>query len=78
MRNSRHSEDSRLYFDWLEIAAQDLLAAQLLTEAGQCLEVAAFHCQQGMEKAFKAYLIYTGRRCAVIRALNGSVRTAPI
>ena len=60
MRNSRHSEDSRLYFDWLEIAAQDLLAAQLLTEAGQCLEVAAFHCQQGMEKAFKAYLIYTG------------------
>ena len=60
MRNSRHAEDSRLYFDWLEIAAQDLLAAQLMTEAGQCLEVAAFHCQQGMEKAFKAYLIYTG------------------
>lgn len=60
MRNSRHSEDSRLYFDWLEIAATDLLAARLLTEHKQCLDIAGFHCQQCMEKAFKAYLIYTG------------------
>lgn len=60
MRTNRHTEDSRLYFDWLEIAARDLLAAQLLTEAGQCLEIAAFHCQQGMEKALKAYLIHSG------------------
>ncbi|MCI8554378.1 MAG: HEPN domain-containing protein [Clostridiales bacterium] len=60
MRNSRHSEDSRLYFDWLEIAASDLLAARLLTGKKQCLEIAGFHCQQCMEKAFKAYLMFTG------------------
>ena len=59
MRNSRHSEDSRLYFDWLEIAAQDLLAAQLLTEAGQCLEVAAFHCHQGLSDLYR---LRTARR----------------
>ena len=57
MRPTRHSGDSRKFFDWLEIAAGDLLAARLLLEQGQCVEVAAFHCQQGMEKALKAYLI---------------------
>ncbi len=57
MRSTRHSKDSRKYFDWLEIAAGDLLAARLLIEQEQCAEAAAFHCQQGMEKAFKAYLI---------------------
>ena len=57
MRRTRHSKDSRKYFDWLEIAAGDLLAARLLLEQEQCAEVAAFHCQQGIEKAFKAYLI---------------------
>ena len=29
MRRTRHSKDSRKYFDWLEIAAGDLLAARL-------------------------------------------------
>ena len=57
MRPTRHSKDSRKYFDWLEIAAGDLLAARLLIEQEQCTEAAAFHCQQGMEKTFKAYLI---------------------
>ena len=57
MRPTRHSGDSRKFFDWLEIAAGDLLAARLLLEQGQCVEGAAFHCQQGMEKALKAYLI---------------------
>lgn len=59
MRRSKHSDDSRLFFDWLEIAARDLLAARLLIEQQQCLEVAGFHCQQAMEKSFKAYLIHT-------------------
>ena len=62
MRRSRHSEDSRLFFDWLEIAARDLQAARLLAGQDQCLEIAGFHCQQCMEKAFKAYLIrHTGQ-----------------
>ena len=38
MRPSKHSEDSRLYYDWLEMAARDLLAARLLIEQGQCLK----------------------------------------
>lgn len=57
MRRTRHSGDSRFFFDWLEIAARDLLAAKLLIQDGQCLEIAGFHCQQCLEKAFKAYLI---------------------
>lgn len=62
MRPSKHSEDSRLYYDWLEMAARDLLAARLLIEQGQCLEIAGFHCQQCREKTLKAYLIaVTGR-----------------
>lgn len=57
MRQTKHGEDSRKYYDWLEIAARDLLAARLLIEQEQCYEVAGFHCQQCLEKAFKAYLI---------------------
>lgn len=57
MRPTKHGSDSRKYYDWLEIAAVDLLAARLLYEQDQCLEVIGFHCQQGMEKAFKAYII---------------------
>ena len=57
MRRTRHTSDSRLFFDWLEIAARDLLAARLLIEQGQCLDIAGFHCQQCLEKALKAYLL---------------------
>ena len=59
MRRTKHSDDSRLFYDWLEIAARDLLAARLLIEGEVCLEIAGFHCQQCMEKAFKAYIIHT-------------------
>lgn len=57
MRPTKHGTDSRKYFDWLEMAARDLLAARLLIEQEQCYEIAGFHCQQSIEKAFKAYLI---------------------
>ncbi len=57
MRRTKHGADSRNFFDWLEIAARDLLAARLLIERKQCNEIAGFHCQQCMEKAFKAYII---------------------
>ena len=63
MRRSKHSDDSRLFFDWLEIAARDLLAARLLMERQQCLEIAGFHCQQAVEKGLKAYIIHaSGQR----------------
>ena len=67
MRRTKHSSDSRRYFDWMEIAARDLLAARLLLEQEQCLEIVGFHCQQCMEKAFKAYLIHATGGCAVRR-----------
>jgi HEPN domain-containing protein len=57
MRSTKHGSDSRKYFDWLEIAARDLLAARILIEREQCLDIAGFHCQQCIEKALKAYLI---------------------
>lgn len=58
MRRTKHSDDSRLFYDWLEIAARDLLAARVLIGEEVCLEIAGFHCQQCMEKVFKAYLIH--------------------
>jgi HEPN domain-containing protein len=57
MRRTRHGKDSRKYFDWLEISARDLLAARLLIELEQCYDIAAFHCQQCIEKSLKAYII---------------------
>jgi HEPN domain-containing protein len=57
MRPTKHKGDSRKYFDWLEISADDLLASRVLLEQEQCYEIVGFHCQQAMEKAFKAYLI---------------------
>ncbi len=54
MRRTKHG---RKFFDWLEISARDLLAARLLIEQEQCYDIAGFHCQQCIEKAFKAYLI---------------------
>lgn len=58
MRRTKHNDDSRLFYDWLEIAARDLLAARVLIEQDVCLEIAGFHCQQSMEKAFKAFIIH--------------------
>ena len=58
MRRTKHSRDSRRYFDWMEYAARDLLAARLLLEQDQCLDIVGFHCQQCLEKAFKAYLLH--------------------
>jgi HEPN domain-containing protein len=58
MRPTKHGSDSRKYFDWLEISARDLLAARLLIEQEQCYDIAGFHCQQCIEKALKAYLLF--------------------
>jgi HEPN domain-containing protein len=43
---------------WLVKAQHDWAVAQkALHPPGQQLDVAAFHCQQAVEKAFKAYLV---------------------
>lgn len=56
----RHFErpcDSRRYFDWLERAAEDMTSARLLRLDEGCYNNAAFHCQQAIEKALKAYIL---------------------
>lgn len=58
----RHHEgysDSRRYLDWLEFSQDDLKAAHLLLETEGLPNMAAFHCQQCIEKALKAYILYT-------------------
>ncbi len=59
MRNRNHaSNDSRHHNDWLEFAACDIRAAQLLMQEEDCYPLAAFHCQQCMEKVLKAYILF--------------------
>ncbi len=42
--------------DWLTAANDDLVAAKTLVTNDQLTHIAAFHCQQCIEKCFKAHL----------------------
>ena len=55
--------DSRRFYDWLYRASEDMLAAKILMENDHlCYKSSAFHCQQAIEKALKAYiLLCTGK-----------------
>lgn len=57
-RNRRSNNDSGRYFDWLERAESDLDTARILKDNGGDNCNAAFHCQQCIEKALKAYLLF--------------------
>lgn len=61
-RSSVHTTDSKRYFDWLFQAKLDVLAAEVLMTDERCYNAAAFHCQQSIEKALKAYLLYETHR----------------
>lgn len=56
-RRQRHSDDSRHYYDWLDKAEDDMIAAEVLAKDDRCYNLCAFHCQQAIEKALKAYLL---------------------
>jgi HEPN domain-containing protein len=56
-RKPEYSRDSRRYYDWLDRAGEDILAAGWLKEHDSCYNAAAFHCQQVIEKALKAYIL---------------------
>lgn len=46
---------------WLQKASKDLLSAEALLEHDPPIpETAAFHCQQAVEKALKAFLVWKG------------------
>ena len=53
--NNKH--DSKKYYDWLDKASADMICAQKLLDDDRCYDAAAFHCQQAIEKALKAYLL---------------------
>ena len=57
-------DDTRreLVRSWLTKAASDLRSARLLGAAEEApLDTAIYHCQQGAEKAVKAFLIHHGQ-----------------
>lgn len=49
--------DSQRYYDWLDRAAEDIIAAELLMTDDRCYHSSLFHCQQAIEKALKSYLL---------------------
>ena len=57
-RRGSRAGDSHHYYDWLEFAAEDLHCADILLDARQCAAAAGFHCQQAIEKAVKAYVLF--------------------
>lgn len=58
MRRNNNKTDSRRYYDWLDYAQTDILAAETLGKNEQTYLPAAFHCQQAIEKTLKAYFLY--------------------
>jgi len=51
---------------WLQAAEEDLLAAKLLAKEMRLTNIAAFHCQQCLEKSFKAIIEEKGQ--AIIKS----------
>lgn len=49
--------DSRRYYDWLNRAGEDIQCAGHLIKDDNCYNGVAFHCQQCIEKALKAYIL---------------------
>lgn len=49
--------DSKIIEDWLEKAKEDLEASKILFNHNGSRGLAAFHSQQAIEKAYKAYLL---------------------
>ena len=56
-RNVHNNSDSKYFFDWLDRSSEDIVSARYLLERDDCFNNAAFHCQQSIEKALKAYVL---------------------
>ncbi|UNC91389.1 HEPN domain-containing protein [Candidatus Contubernalis alkaliaceticus] len=54
--------DSRKYCDWLEQSRQDLEAAKILVKHRGPCNLASFHAQQTVEKAYKAFILFKSGR----------------
>lgn len=62
MSRANHNTDSKRYYDWIFHAYQDRLAAQVLMDDERLYSVAAFHCQQCIEKGLKGFLLFKNRK----------------
>ncbi len=59
----RHNNsDSKRFYTWLDNAQEDIIAAQMLITNQRCYKLAAFHCQQTLEKVFKAYVLFKSKK----------------
>ena len=56
-RRRKGGSDSLFYYKWLDKALCDLQCARLLLTYGGDHYNIAFHCQQAIEKALKAYIL---------------------
>ena len=61
-RNKHSNNDSRRFHTWLDNAQEDLIAAQMLITNPRCYKLVAFHCQQALEKVFKAYVLLRSKK----------------
>ncbi|MFA9380053.1 MAG: HEPN domain-containing protein [Acetanaerobacterium sp.] len=61
-RYKRRNSDSRRHLDWLAKSGEDMRAAELLLAHCDCHNICAFHCQQTIEKALKAYVLVASDR----------------
>lgn len=61
-RRHKGNTDSRRYYDWLDRAGEDLICAQRLIQDDFTYNSTAFHCQQTIEKALKAYILFRSNR----------------
>lgn len=50
--------DSLRYKDWIDKSFRDIKSAKVLKEHECGNDMVAFHCQQGIEKAFKGFLLF--------------------
>ncbi len=62
MGRGERKTDSKRYYDWMYYAYCDRFAAEMLSSDKRLYSMAAFHCQQCIEKALKAYLLYKHRK----------------
>lgn len=56
-RHRTNYSDSTRYYDWLDRSHEDMCSAEILLRNPECHNNAAFHCQQTIEKALKAYIL---------------------
>lgn len=62
VRRRVNPSDSKFYFEWLKSAQQDIHVASVLVNDAHGRNACAFHCQQAIEKALKAYMLLSSGR----------------